>query len=275
MRRMPYAEVRGLRLYFEEHGAGPTLIVAHGLLGSVATATVMNASKLAARGLRVIAYDARGHGLSEYSRRSEDYSWAAHAEDLDGLMNALGIERAAICGTSMGAGAALMLALNQPRRAERLVLRAPPPFAEDMGAARRQMGALATVCRYLGVSLTARIIGMLPGSANHARMLAAQRLDAMLPAIRGLLFDCAPLPQQRLHEIHVPTLILTHRNDKMHPLRSGELIRDGVPGATLHVADSVQYWPEHVDEFCDRVASFVKMTPVRFGFRVAQSAVVV
>ncbi|HYQ05138.1 MAG TPA: alpha/beta fold hydrolase [Polyangiaceae bacterium] len=259
---MPYAEVRGLRLYFEEHGAGPTLIVAHGLLGSVATATVMNASKLAERGLRVIAYDARGHGLSEYSRRSEDYSWAAHAEDLDGLMNALGIDRAAICGTSLGAGAALMLALNQPHRVERLILRAPPPFAEDSGAARRQMGLLSTLCRYLGVSLTARIIGMLPGRADHARMLAAQRSDAMLPAIRGLLFDGAPLPQQRLHEIRVPTLILAHPNDAMHPLRSSKLIRDEVPGATLHVTDYAQYWPEHIDEFCDRVASFVKVVAV-------------
>lgn len=262
MRGMPYAEVRGLRLYFEEHGAGPTLIVAHGLLGSVATATVMNASKLAERGLRVIAYDARGHGLSEYSRRSEDYSWAAHAEDLDGLMNALGIDRAAICGTSLGAGAALMLALNQPHRVERLILRAPPPFAEDSGAARRQMGLLSTLCRYLGVSLTARIIGMLPGRADHARMLAAQRSDAMLPAIRGLLFDGAPLPQQRLHEIRVPTLILAHPNDAMHPLRSSKLIRDEVPGATLHVTDYAQYWPEHIDEFCDRVASFVKVVAV-------------
>jgi len=69
---MPYQLVRGVRLYFEEHGSGPCLIVAHGMLGSVATASVVNAARLAERGLRVIAYDARGHGLSEYSERPED-----------------------------------------------------------------------------------------------------------------------------------------------------------------------------------------------------------
>jgi len=93
---MPYVSVRGVRLYFEEHGSGPCVIAAHGLFGSVATATVMSATKLAAQGLRVIAYDARGHGRSDYTERSEDYSWSALAEDMHQLMNALGVERAAI-----------------------------------------------------------------------------------------------------------------------------------------------------------------------------------
>jgi len=255
---MPYANVRGVRLYFEEHGAGPWLIVAHGFLGSVATATVMNAARLAERGLRVIAYDSRGHGLSEYSHRSEDYSWASLAEDLDRLMDTLGIERATICGTSLGAGAALMLALNRPSRVERLVLRAPPPFAEDLAEAQRRMGALATACRYLGVPLTARIVGLLPGNAEQARTVAAQRRAALLPAVRGLLFEGAPLPSERLQEIGVPTLILAHPNDAMHPLRSGELIHDRVRRASLHVAASAQYWQQNPGPFCDLVASFAK-----------------
>src|SRR6188768_761325 len=231
---MPSVRVRGVRLYFEEHGSGPCVLTAHGMLGSVASTTVMSAAKLAANGLRVIAYDARGHGLSDHTERYEDYSWSALAEDMHQLMNALGIERAAICGTSMGAGVALMLALTQPTRVERLILRSPPPFAEDLRPARRRMGALASMCRYLGVSLTAGIVGMLPGNAEQARMISTQRRAALLPAIRGLLFDGAPFPTERLREIHAPTLIFGHPDDAMHPLRSGELIRDSIPGASLH-----------------------------------------
>jgi|SRR6478609_553144 len=54
---MPYTLVRGVRLYFEEHGSGPCLIVAHGMLGSVGMAAVVNAARLAKSGLRVLLFD--------------------------------------------------------------------------------------------------------------------------------------------------------------------------------------------------------------------------
>jgi pimeloyl-ACP methyl ester carboxylesterase len=255
---MPYTLVRGVRLYFEEHGSGPCLIAAHGMLSSVGSASVLNAARLAESGLRVIAYDARGHGLSEYSERREDYSFAALAEDLHELMNALGIERASVCGTSMGAGTALLLALSHPTRVERLILRSPPPFAEDLRPARRQMGSLAVMCRYLGVPWTARIIGLLSGNAEHAHTLARQRGAALVPAIRGLLFDGAQVPIDRLPEIQAPTLVLGHPGDAMHPLRSAELIQTRVRGASLRVAASAEHWQKNPDQFCELVASFVK-----------------
>lgn len=263
---MPFTLVRGVRLYFEEHGAGPCLIVAHGMLGSVATATVVNAARLGASGLRVIAYDARGHGLSEYSERTEDYCWAALTEDLHGLMNALGIQRANVCGTSMGAGVAMLLALTYPTRVDRLILRSPPPFGEDLLPARRRMGSLAAMCRYLGVPLTARIIHLLSGNAEQARTVAAQRRAALVPAIRGLLFDGAPLPIDRLSEIQAPTLIFGHPGDAMHPLGSAELIRTLVPCASLRVAPSAEHWKQNPKQFCRLVASFVKNEASRTSF---------
>ena len=255
---MPYALVRGVRLYFEDHGSGPCVIVAHGMLGSVATASVVNAARLAANGLRVIAYDARGHGLSEYSQRRADYSWAALAEDLRELMNAVGVQQASVCGTSMGAGVALQLALTEPARVERLLLRSPPPFAEDLRPARRRMGSLAALCHYLGVPLTARIIGRLSGDTELARMIAAQRRAALVPAIRGLLFDGAQIPIDRVQEIRAPTLIFGHSGDALHPLRSAELLRARLPGASLQVAPSAEHWKQNQDQFCALVASFVK-----------------
>jgi len=158
----------------------------------------------------------------------------------------------------MGAGVALMLALMQPTKVGRLILRSPPPFAEDLRPARRQLSALSLLCRYLGIRLTAGIVGMLPGGAEQARMISTQRRDALLPAVRGLLFDGAPIPTERLGEIHAPTLIFGHPDDAMHPLRSAELIRDSIPGASLQFVDSAEYWQQHPDEFCQLVASFIK-----------------
>ena len=66
---MPYVRVGGIDLYYEAHGTGPRVVMlAHGALGSIdfAATSGLKASTLAARGLRVIAFDARGHGRSGF-----------------------------------------------------------------------------------------------------------------------------------------------------------------------------------------------------------------
>ncbi|HET6305530.1 MAG TPA: alpha/beta fold hydrolase, partial [Myxococcota bacterium] len=106
---MPNVRVRGIDLHVEEWGSGPTLVVAHGLLGSVALAGRFGAapSAFADHGLHVVAYDARGHGRSGFSASEADYRWASHAADLAELLRALGVRRASLLGGSMGAGSAL------------------------------------------------------------------------------------------------------------------------------------------------------------------------
>jgi alpha-beta hydrolase superfamily lysophospholipase len=78
---VPSVRVRGIDIYYEEHGSAsyPCLIMAHGLLGSVAATPRFGerADDIAARGLHVVSYDARGHGRSGYTTRREDYRWAA------------------------------------------------------------------------------------------------------------------------------------------------------------------------------------------------------
>ncbi len=135
MRAMPYARDGALDLYYEDHGTGPsTLVIAHGALGSVAFADAfgLSAAALAQRGLRVVAYDARGHGRSGFSTDARDYDKHALASELRLLLDVLGLARVSLCGTSMGTTSALLFAHANPERIERLVLRAPAPFGADM-----------------------------------------------------------------------------------------------------------------------------------------------
>ena len=132
---MPYARVGALDLDYEDHGTGPsTLVMAHGALGSVAFAEAfgLNASALAQRGLRAVAYDARGHGRSGFSTDAGDYDKHALAHELGLLLDVLGLARVSLCGTSMGATSALLFARAHPERVERLC----PAVA---GAVRRRM----------------------------------------------------------------------------------------------------------------------------------------
>ncbi|TAK63867.1 MAG: alpha/beta hydrolase [Dehalococcoidia bacterium] len=271
---MPTLHARGIDFYYEEHGrAGdPPLLMAHGLLGSIAEAGRFGerAADIAALGVHVVCYDARGHGRSGYTTHRVDYSWTSLAEDMHEVLRGLDLDRPTIYGGSMGAGTALMLALVHPERVGRLILQSPPPLGSDIRAARRMLGALATLYQLVGTELAARIVTSLPsmrrlerqGAAGGMRtFLARQRRAAIVPAIRGVLANRLMAPE-RFAEIAHPTLILTHPDDVIHPLESGETLHRAMPHAKLAVAPSATYWQEHPDELSQLVAAFARCEEV-------------
>jgi len=259
---MPYVRVDGIDLYYEVHGTGPrTVILAHGALGSIAFADTygLKASTLAARGLRVIAYDARGHGRSGFSTRARDYDQHMLAGELLGLLDALDLARVSVCGTSMGATAALVLAQTHPERVERLVLRSPPPFGDDMIPVRRALHGLALMYRVLGVTVTAWIVTLRPGDGDRARthaLVRRQRRAAIVPALRGFLAE--PFDTARLPAVAAPTLVLTQPGDALHPLRSGEVLHSLMPAAALCVAPSTMFWRHRSEELADLISAFIE-----------------
>jgi 3-oxoadipate enol-lactonase len=256
---MPYVNVRGIEVYFEEHGSGPHhLLVAHGLLGSVSS-SMFCAVDIAALGMHVISYDARGHGKSGYTERCQDYYRRALADDMRGFIDALGLKRVSIFGSSMGAGTALMFAIAYPDSVTSLVLRSPPGFGDDASPARRTMGRLAFLYRYFGASATACIVAMIRGSraGEMPAILRAQRTDAIVPAIRGLLIEGPPFPIEDLARITAPALILAHGQDSFHPLSSAELLRVRLREAELDVATDADFWKQRPQELAQRIVGFV------------------
>ncbi|MBI5283585.1 MAG: alpha/beta hydrolase [Chloroflexi bacterium] len=273
---MPTVRVRGIDLYYEEYGSGPDLLFAHGLMGSVAFAPWFGEriGDIAARGLHVVAYDARGHGRSGLTTAPSDYAWGSLAKDMLGVIDALGLRHPVIYGGSMGAGTALMLALDHPDAVSKLILQSPPGFGAAIVPARRQLLALSYLFQFLGPGLTARFVSMLPGmgKANEAApafdlrsFLSAQRRRSIVPAIRGLLREGAPLPVERLGEIQQPALVLTHPDDPIHPLSSGDVLHEKLPHAKLAVAPSATYWQEHPEALTHIVAAFAKGEEIARG----------
>ncbi|MFP5306446.1 MAG: alpha/beta fold hydrolase [Gammaproteobacteria bacterium] len=115
---MAFAIVNGARLAWQQLGDGPDLILVHGL-GANRAFWFAQASALAAD-FRVSLFDLRGHGYSE--RTTSGYSASALGADILGLMDALGIDRAALAAHSHGGAAALEAALAAPRRCTQLAL---------------------------------------------------------------------------------------------------------------------------------------------------------
>jgi pimeloyl-ACP methyl ester carboxylesterase len=147
--------LHGHRLAYRQAGAGPVLVLIHGITSD--SRTWRRVMPYLARRFTVIAPDLLGHGGSDKPRG--DYSLGAHASSVRDLLVALGHDRASFVGHSLGGGIAMQLSYQFPERCERLVL-------VDSGGLGR------------GVSLLLRAAA-LPGSELVLPLLAASRmLDA-------------------------------------------------------------------------------------------------
>ncbi len=270
---MATATINGVALNYEVSGNGPTLVWLHGLMGSIDRSRTFaeNMEELFERGVRLVAYDARGHGESGYTSDEADYTWGAQAEDMRALMDELGIERARVGGGSMGAGVSVTFALAYPERVERLVLVAPPPLADTIGAAQQIFGALATLIESLGVERAVEIVMQLPDYVALKERDPKQyeltrdwflglHPKATPLVIRGLLFGPA-LAADRFAEIRAPTLIVAHPDDPIHPTSTANRLHEGIAGSRLVVAPEQNYYREHHEELIDVVAGFLALTP--------------
>jgi pimeloyl-ACP methyl ester carboxylesterase len=129
--RLGFVQLPALRLHVAQAGpaAGPPVVLLHGF-PEFWWGWRRQIAPLAAAGLRVIAPDQRGYHLSDKPRGLAAYSLDRLAEDVIALLDALGLERAAVVGHDWGGAVAWWTALRFPERVERLaILNTPHPAA--------------------------------------------------------------------------------------------------------------------------------------------------
>jgi pimeloyl-ACP methyl ester carboxylesterase len=112
-----YAQVNGINLYYETHGAGRPLILLHGGLGSGEMFGPILPT-LAERH-QVIAVDLQGHGRTADIDRPVDIRLMA--DDIAALIDHLGLDKPDLVGYSLGGGVALQTAVKYPAKVRRLV----------------------------------------------------------------------------------------------------------------------------------------------------------
>ena len=112
-----YAQVNGINLYYETHGAGRPLILFHGGLGSGEMFGPILPT-LAERH-QVIAVDLQGHGRTADIDRPIDIRLMA--DDIAALIDHLGLDKTDLVGYSLGGGVALQTAVKYPAKVRRLV----------------------------------------------------------------------------------------------------------------------------------------------------------
>jgi len=250
---MPYSKINGFEMYYKETGKGKPFLFAHGLMGSIWQSEQLGEDfREALSGfMRVISYDARGHGESTHTSDQRDYHWESLGRDMWGLIAELGLKKVHIGGGSMGAGTALMCASEHPEVVESLVLALPPPFEDEMVGSRQLFGLLANIVEQLGVEKAAEMMMQLSGmqvvsedAPEAAELMRANMLkqnpDALVVSIRGLLGG-PQLDPERFSKIIAPTLIIAHTDDPIHPISSANILKEVIPNAELWVGPEPMY----------------------------------
>jgi pimeloyl-ACP methyl ester carboxylesterase len=114
---VPYANLNGIDLYYEEHGKGPPVVFAHGAGGN--HASWYQQVPFFARHYRTITIDQRGFGTSDDVNELGRGSFVA---DLAALLDSLGIEKTALVAQSMGGSACMGFTVRHPERVRALVM---------------------------------------------------------------------------------------------------------------------------------------------------------
>jgi 3-oxoadipate enol-lactonase len=261
--------VRGVDLHVRSTGTGVPFFWGHGLMGSVvqedeAGMLPWESIRGDDTGVRLLRYDARGHGVSEATTDPEHYRWPSLAADLLGLADAMDCEQPVLGGVSMGAATSLHAAAAAPDRVRALVLMAPPTaWASRPRQARIYQGS-ARLVDWVGLRPFS-CLGELAAMAVPNKGLAAIQRSVMRGlrrsdprritcALRGAAASDLPDPEAVRALADIPCLILAWAGDPSHPVSTAEELVRLLPAAELHVAkslDEIIAWRETLERFLD------------------------
>jgi pimeloyl-ACP methyl ester carboxylesterase len=235
----------GVTLSGEESGAGPAVLLLHGL-----TATrryvVMGSKLLERSGHRVIQYDARAHGHSSPAPEPSAYDYELLAEDALAVLDDRGVERAVIAGASMGAHTLLTLALSHPERVAGIVV-ITPAYSGDPAREQTRLerwDRLSAGLRSGGIDGFLDAFGVPEGTPEFAktvltvtrqRLAQHDHLDALADALQTLPRSWPFGSLGELDALTMPAVVVASGDDAdpEHPEALGIAYAEAIPNARL------------------------------------------
>lgn len=219
----------GVRVRVAESGPkdGRPVLMLHGWAASIYTYRHAF-ERLPLYGMRAIAVDLRGHGLSDKPAHAGAYSLNAYCADLDALLNALELPAADLIGQSMGGGLALRYALMRPDRAKMLALINPTALVRIIGRnalrvlPRSVVGAIGhrlvprwsveLILRYVAYADAAKV-----EEADIDEYWSPTQVAGYVRAMRSALaeFDWRPLGNAEAEALTVPTVVILGSRDRL------------------------------------------------------------
>jgi pimeloyl-ACP methyl ester carboxylesterase len=271
-----FVTVDGLNIRYIERGEGPVAIFMHGgSIGSSADVFQRNLGPLAAAGIRAIAYDHPGYGLSD---NPTDWSVPYRRDLLPQFIDALGLGKIALVPHSQSGGMAAQLALKEPDRYSHLIAIGTggllPPLEEAKegrdAAVQGRVDRMATEQEPTLESARKQ----LESTTFHTELVTDAEVALRLARSVGKNFEAhitrtstrgggggqvKPI-WQRLVNIEIPFVFLIGRQDRAKSLERAELLQQHYPTLDIRIVDDCKHmvpW-DAADEIEQVVISMLK-----------------
>jgi pimeloyl-ACP methyl ester carboxylesterase len=221
---MPYIERGGVKVYYEERGSGPAVLLSHGYS---ATSQMWKGQEGLAEKYHLITWDMRGHGLTDSPEDLSLYSEAQTVDDMAAILDACGEKTAVIGGLSLGGYMSMAFNVAHPRMVRALMLFDTGPGYKNPVA--REGWNKTSEARAVNFETKG-----LAAMGQSAEVLASTHRSAegLAKAARGMLCQFDSRVIESLPEIKVPTLIVLGENDT--PFIGGtEYMAKKIPNAKL------------------------------------------
>jgi 3-oxoadipate enol-lactonase len=255
---MPTVKVGDINIYYERHGKGAPVVFAHAFLDdcSVWKAQI----DVLAQNHTVILYDHRGHGRSDKPRG--DYSVRTLADDLNGLILALKLDRVTLVGNSIGGMTIQELALKHPEKISKLVLVCTTPrMVPQLPVIGSMLGWFCSLFPYRMFARTIQKTKMYKPSKEASGQAVERAMQVPRYAVyacwRGLLtkYDI----RGQISNIKVPTLIVAGEKDFTIPMQMSQLVNKSIEGSRLEVIPECGHLPmiEKPEQFNKIITGFL------------------
>jgi pimeloyl-ACP methyl ester carboxylesterase len=244
-----YADVNGIKIYYEIYGAGEPLLLLHGQGGSIQT-FLLQIPELS-KHFKVIAVDSRAQGKSTDS--DKEITYALMASDMSALMDKLNLTSVYVVGWSDGGNIGLELALAQPQKVKKLVT----------------FGANYTHENFMAPPDSVTMDPNDPRLLKVTPMLQKLKegLDKLSPAVRKKLSDLGEkypnLTVEQLKQIKVPVLVVVGDRDLIDLDQTVSLFRSLPHSQLLIVPGASHAVPIEQPEFINSQVIKFLSTPFR------------
>ena len=249
---MPKLNRDGVNIYYEVHGSGPPLILTHGY----SSTSAMWQGQIAAlsRHYKLVLWDMRGHGQSDYPESPAAYSEALTLADIAALLDAEGAEKAIVGGLSLGGYMSLAFYRSFPARVRALlIIDTGPGFKKDDARDAWNKRAHETAERFDRDGLA-----VLKAMSAERANVSHRDASGLARAARGMLTQRDASVMETLPTIKVPSLVVVGADDTPF-LAASDYMAAKIPGAEKVVIPSAGH-AANIDQpkaFNDAVLSFL------------------
>jgi len=232
---MAFVENQGTKIYWDEQGQGPPLLLIIGL--GYASALWHRTRPVLAQRYSTIAFDNRGVGLSDVP--PGPYSIAAMASDAAAVLDAAGVSSAHVFGISMGGMIAQEFALQYPARTRSLILGCTAAGGPSAVRAESKVTDVLFARDMTPEQAREAILPYIYDAATPRDKIDEDTRvrERWLPTPAGYMAQLQAIlaweGYSRIAQITAPTLVIHGKSDALVPPGNGELIAGRIPGATL------------------------------------------